>query len=468
MRELTKAASFIRAFRTGVTAVAVMVVATGGAAIGGLARDASAQTMPRATRLNVMKSVVKLRILIKRGGRWVSRGHGSGSILTADGLILTNNHVVQNTKTRQLYDAIAVAPNITFDSAPKPVCMAFPARAIRHPSLDLAIIKCEADMSGRPLKKRFKWPVVTVGDSNTLIPGDALFIVGFPGVGGATITFTSGKVSGFLSDRRVGKGRAWIKTDALISGGVSGGAAFDASGKLVGVPTAYRRGRRGHTNIGLVRAVQKARPLIAMARKRPWRKLPRVASRLPGPAQSEAPLTYRRPPPNAPALPTQPKKFGIGGMVPDQTEKARPRGKGGTVPRTRVGRVPGIGSGLSAISGRVIDASTQRPIRGAVIVVLKAGVNAFRVTQSRLRYQISTAGLSDSRGFFLSRKPIRQGGAHGIIVVARGYEPLRLNRAIKLFKGTPPEFNVGLIRMARKGSGMTMQRERLPRFQELK
>ncbi|MBW2736760.1 MAG: trypsin-like peptidase domain-containing protein, partial [Deltaproteobacteria bacterium] len=190
--------------------------------VGGLG-VAEAQTgMPRPVRLKVMKTVVQLRVLVRQGGRYVQRGHGSGSIISADGLILTNNHVVQDAKSGKLFDAIAVAPNTTFDQAPTPVCIAYPRRAIRHHKLDLAIIKCESDMQGRPLTTPINWPnVVEVGDSSTLIPGDELYVVGFPGVGGATITFTSGKVSGFLTDKRVGAGRVWIKTDALISGGVS-------------------------------------------------------------------------------------------------------------------------------------------------------------------------------------------------------------------------------------------------------
>lgn len=425
--------------------------------------------MQRPIRLKVMKSVVKLRVLVRQGGRFVQRGHGSGSILTADGLILTNNHVVQNTKTGQLFDAIAVAPNTTFDKAPAPVCIAYPRRAIRHTKLDLAIIKCEADMRGRPLAKPINWSnLVEVGDSSTLIPGDELYIVGFPGVGGATITFTSGKVSGFLADKRVGKGRVWIKTDALISGGVSGGAAFDASGKLVGVPTAYRRGSRGHTNIGMVRVVNKARPLIAMARSKPWKKLPRVASRLPRPGEGPRGLTYpeRMPRRARPA----PERIPINPMRPPMRGERRkpnpPRGQRVVPPSRRGGLIPRPGSGYSAIAGRVVDGGSLRPIPGAVVAVMRSGVDVYRLSARSLSRYIVTAGVADGRGFFISKRPVRQGGSHSLIVVARGYTPLRVNNALRLLRGAPPKLDMGLVRLRRKGLRRPPRR-RLPQLEEI-
>ncbi len=77
---------------------------------------------------------------------------------------------------------------------------------------------------------------VPVGDSDAVEIGDSLRILGYPGIGGATVTFTNGVVSGFASQTGIGE-RSWIKTDATIAGGNSGGAAFDLNGRLVGIPT---------------------------------------------------------------------------------------------------------------------------------------------------------------------------------------------------------------------------------------
>jgi len=72
--------------------------------------------------------------------------------------------------------------------------------------------------------------------------------LGYPGIGGETITFTEGAVSGFTSERAV-EGRAWIKTDATIAGGNSGGMAVNAAGELIGIPT---RASAGETDGDIV------------------------------------------------------------------------------------------------------------------------------------------------------------------------------------------------------------------------
>jgi hypothetical protein len=100
--------------------------------------------------------------------------------------------------------------------------------------LDLAVIRVVADMDGNAVEVSL--PAITLGDSNQVEIGDHLRVLGYPGIGGETITFTEGAVSGYTSERSV-DGRAWIKTDATIAGGNSGGMAVNAAGELIGVPT---------------------------------------------------------------------------------------------------------------------------------------------------------------------------------------------------------------------------------------
>ncbi len=66
--------------------------------------------------------------------------------------------------------------------------------------------------------------------------GDHISILGFPAIGGDTITYTSGDVAGFSAEDQLGD-RAWIKTDATISGGNSGGMGTNDQGLLIGVPS---------------------------------------------------------------------------------------------------------------------------------------------------------------------------------------------------------------------------------------
>jgi S1-C subfamily serine protease len=156
---------------------------------------------------------------------------GSGSLISADGLILTNAHVVEVDRLCP-YDTIGVAVLGRSDQPPDLLYIA-DLLAI-DPALDLAIVRIAADLDGAAVQVDL--PYLALGNSQTIGLGDQLRVLGYPGIGGDTITLTSGTVSGFTEERDV-EGRAWIKTDAAISGGNSGGSAVDADGNLIGVPT---------------------------------------------------------------------------------------------------------------------------------------------------------------------------------------------------------------------------------------
>ncbi|MDZ7705456.1 MAG: serine protease [Trueperaceae bacterium] len=106
------------------------------------------------------------------------------------------------------------------------------------PSYDLAIIQIVEFADETPLPDGYSFVGMPVGDSNDLLPGDLITVVGYPGISGSTITFTAGLMSGWLGEDLVSGGKQWIKTDAKIAGGNSGGAAFNSRGELIGVPTA--------------------------------------------------------------------------------------------------------------------------------------------------------------------------------------------------------------------------------------
>jgi hypothetical protein len=85
-------------------------------------------------------------------------------------------------------------------------------------------------------------PFVEVGDSDEVGLGDPITVLGYPDIGGKTITLTGGEVAGFLGSDWVADHRAWIKTATTIAGGNSGGAALDESGRLIGIPTQVSAG----------------------------------------------------------------------------------------------------------------------------------------------------------------------------------------------------------------------------------
>ena len=187
---------------------------------------------------------------------------GSGSILTEQGHILTSFHIVGDPDTGQLYNRqglIHVAVNPPDLRGPPEI--KYIAQLMQgDQDLDLALIKIIATQDGHPLQASPHLTTMPIGDSDTVAIGDELSIIGFPGLGGATVTFTKGTVSGFLTDE------GWIKTDAEINLGNSGGAAINRKGQLVGIPSAAAAEMlRLPGKIGLVRPVNLARSLIDLA-----------------------------------------------------------------------------------------------------------------------------------------------------------------------------------------------------------
>jgi S1-C subfamily serine protease len=105
---------------------------------------------------------------------------------------------------------------------------------------DLAVLRIRGDAEGRVLDlEQLVFPFVSLGDSNTVELGDPVHVFGYPGIGGGSLTYTSGVVSGFYFDE-AGIEPAWIISDATIAPGNSGGTAVDAQGRLIGVPTMTR------------------------------------------------------------------------------------------------------------------------------------------------------------------------------------------------------------------------------------
>ncbi len=157
---------------------------------------------------------------------------GSGSIITPEGLILTNAHVVEQLPGFE-YERLFIAVTTDAGVEPQPTYQA--TVVAFDPALDLAAVQIDADADGAPIEVN-DLPTATIGDSDTVELGDSIRVLGYPSIGGDTITFTQGSVSGFTSESGLGD-RAWIKTDATIAGGNSGGLAVNEAGELIGIPT---------------------------------------------------------------------------------------------------------------------------------------------------------------------------------------------------------------------------------------
>ncbi|WP_425434296.1 Do family serine endopeptidase [Loktanella salsilacus] len=150
---------------------------------------------------------------------------GSGFIVSKDGYIVTNNHVVDGAQTVK----VTLSDDKEYDAEVIGV----------DPLTDIALIKID---TGADL------PIVPWGDSNTVRPGDEALAIGNPfGLGG---TVTSGIVSAVSRDIHSGPYDDYIQTDAAINKGNSGGPLFNADGEVIGVNTMIFSPGGGSVGIG--------------------------------------------------------------------------------------------------------------------------------------------------------------------------------------------------------------------------
>jgi pSer/pThr/pTyr-binding forkhead associated (FHA) protein len=192
---------------------------------------------------------------------------GSGSLLTTAGHILTNFHVIGDVESGQYYNQRGLTfVGLNWEDPEGAPDTFYAAKIVQaNQDLDLVVLRVVATEEGDDLPPDLEFPTVPMGDSDTVSIGDELVVIGFPGLGGATVTLTRGTVSGFLEDE-AGRLRGWIKTDAEINPGNSGGTAINERGELIGVPTIVVSGREVTGKIGVIRPINLARPLIDRVR----------------------------------------------------------------------------------------------------------------------------------------------------------------------------------------------------------
>ncbi|GAA3549013.1 FHA domain-containing protein [Nocardioides daeguensis] len=177
---------------------------------------------------------------------------GSGTIISEDGLILTNAHVGKPSAPGQQggeEDPAGLLVALTSAADDKPAAPSYSAEAIVADGvLDLAVLKITADAEGKKIAEEdLDLPrPVELGDSDELRTGDELTALGFPAVAHVAsddgldraLTVTRGVVSTFLKEAAVPGNRAWIDSDIRIGSGNSGGASINEDGELVGINSA--------------------------------------------------------------------------------------------------------------------------------------------------------------------------------------------------------------------------------------
>ena len=170
---------------------------------------------------------------------------GSGFIVSADGYVVTNNHVVTAEGQGGQVEAITIT---TQDGTE------YPAKLVgKDAASDLAVLKI--DGKGKP------FPFVNFGDSRNARVGDWVIAIGQPfGLGG---TVTAGIISAIY--RNTGSGSAYdryLQTDASINRGNSGGPMFDMRGNVIGINNAIFSPTGGSVGIGFAIPAETAAPIV--------------------------------------------------------------------------------------------------------------------------------------------------------------------------------------------------------------
>ena len=184
------------------------------------------------------------------GGTVTQRGGslGSGFIVSPDGYIVTNNHVVAPARP----DAVVEQITVTLADRTE-----FEAEVVgRDVATDIAVLKVNPT---RPL------PFVRFGDSTQVRVGDWIVAIGNPfGLGG---TVTAGIVSALHRNIGAGLYDRFIQTDAPINSGNSGGPMFDLNGNVVGIATALYSPTGGNVGIGFAIPAEQIRSVVDTLRR---------------------------------------------------------------------------------------------------------------------------------------------------------------------------------------------------------
>ena len=172
---------------------------------------------------------------------------GSGFIISADGFVVTNNHVVSPSGRATVEEITVTMPDGTEYEA------------------ELVGADAQSDLAVLKISRAQPFPFVEFGDSRQARPGDWVVAIGNPfGLGG---TVTSGIVSAI--QRNTGSGGAYdryIQTDASINRGNSGGPLFDMQGNVIGINNAIISPTGGSVGIGFAIPADVAAPIVEQLR----------------------------------------------------------------------------------------------------------------------------------------------------------------------------------------------------------
>ena len=318
-------------------------------------------------------------------GRLVPMASGSGTIISPNGSVLTSYHVLFDAEKMRHRDLFLIGRYRAADREPELVCAGKPNLGVHKEDVDLSLIRCHLDMSGRR-QLPVNWPSMPRRklERDDIVPGERVWMLGYPNVGSSNVRATRGLVSGW-TDEHGGTGRrTFARTDAPITRGYSGGAAIDAHGNFFGIPTAYRTTTAHNGTVftaskeSLIRPLEDAADLLERARSN-W---------TPGASSSAS--------------------------------------------RDRQSAPEGV-----VVSGRVVDAASGRPAHNAMVVILRPGLLATDLDPEDLESATLSWGVSGRSGSFELSPPVPRGERYSLLVMSRGYLPLRRDFALTVPDDSP-------------------------------
>jgi S1-C subfamily serine protease len=192
------------------------------------------------------QAVVKITAKYKYASILKGAWSGSGTIISPDGVILTNAHLVLGPPGPPIQVDYFII-SLTIEPDEPPIDSFIAEEIYTDRDLDLALLRITTDLKYKDVNpENLFLTSVELGDSDQLQLGEPIIILGYPAIGGDTITVLQGVVGGFTLMRRSNE-ISFIKTSVSITGGASGGLALDQNGRMIAIPT--QLGYGGETNI---------------------------------------------------------------------------------------------------------------------------------------------------------------------------------------------------------------------------
>ncbi len=388
---------------------ALIVVLLTAALVAGNAWVSVAEVSPDVIEQAIPRTVFLIILMRVPGeeGKLRPVGSCSGSFVSATGIILTASHCVRATsdepkigvkKGDMFHPDGLMAVSLNLPDQARPVLLMLAKTLGDDPKIDIALLKISAVL-GRggpePVPPDLRVPYMVIGNSDNVRHGESIAVIGFPGVGGDTVTASKGNVSGFTADDQNRK--LDMKLDASgVGPGNSGGPVITERGEQVAVLSS-----------GVADPQSAARSVRApLTNRMPSSWAQTIKDALAGAPRSPAPGS----PPSAPAS------------------------NAPTAPAERV----------TVVQGRIVDAATGAGIQGAGVFVLRPGASP----DSATKQDVIASAVTDGNGFFQVKPAVKAGAAYPVVIMASGYPPVA--GTLDVPAAAPDVLSVGTVQLQRQ------------------